>query len=80
MHSPVDKAQEGNIKDIKATYHSEGLYIKWPYLKKLHPAIHVIRALTLHVEEEFGTLSRGKNHTVPKKELDVRRLQESYKA
>ena len=60
MHCPVDKAQEINIKDIKVTYRSEGPNIKWPYLKKLHPAIHVIRALTLHIEEEFNTLSRGK--------------------
>jgi hypothetical protein len=80
MHSPVDKAQEGNIKDMKVTYCSEGPNIKWAYLKKLHPTIHVIHALTLHVEEEFGTLSQGKKHTVPKKELDVQWLQESYKA
>jgi hypothetical protein len=79
MHCPVDKAQEINILDIKVTYGSEGPNIKWPYLKKLHPAIHVIRALTLHIEEDFGTLSRGKNHTIPKKDLDVRRLQQSYK-
>jgi hypothetical protein len=78
MHCPVDKAQEHNIKDIKVTYRSEGPNIKWPYLKKLHPAIHVIRALTLHIEEEFGTLSRGKKHTIPKKELDVQRLQQAY--
>jgi hypothetical protein len=71
MHSPINKAQEANIKDIKVTYHSEGPNIQWSYLKKLHPAIHVIRALTLHIKEEFSTLSRGKKHTKPKKELDV---------
>jgi hypothetical protein len=79
MHCPVDKGQEHNIKDIKVTYRSEGPNIKWAFLKKLHPAIPVIRALTLHIEEEFGTLTRGKRHTVPKKELDVQKLQESYR-
>lgn len=76
--SPVDKAQELNIKDIKVTYRSQGPNIDWAYLKKLHPAIHVIRALTLHIEEEFGTLTRGKSHTNPEREKDVERLQKSY--
>jgi hypothetical protein len=79
MHSPVDKGQEHNIKDIKVTYRSEGPNIKWAFLKKPHPAIPVIRALTLHIEEEFGTLTRGKKHTTPKKKLDVQKLQESYR-
>jgi hypothetical protein len=78
MNCPVDKAQEHNIKDIKVTYRSEGPNIKWPYLKKLHPAIYVIHALTLHIEEEFNTLSRGEKHTTPKKELDIQHLQQSY--
>ena len=80
MFCGVDKGQEHNIKDIKVTYRSEGPNIKWPYLKKLHPAIHVIRAVTLHIEEEFGTLTRGKKHTIPKKELDVHKLQDSYRS
>lgn len=57
MLGGVDKAQEGNIKDIKVTHCSEGPNIKWDYLKKLHPAIHVICAVTLHIEEEIGTLT-----------------------
>ena len=79
MHCPVGKGQEHNIKDIKVTYRSEGPNIKWAFLKKLHPAIPVIRALTLHIEEEFGTLTRGKRHTVPKKEHDIQKLQKSYR-
>lgn len=78
MFGPVDKAQEANIKDIKVTYRSEGPNIDWAYLKKLHPAIHVIRALTEHIEEEFQTLTQGKKHTTPKKELDIQKLQQSY--
>jgi hypothetical protein len=73
----VDKAQELNIKDIKVTYRSEGPNIDWAYLKKLHPAIHVIRALTLHIEEEFGTLTRGKAHTTPAREKDISTVQKS---
>ncbi|KAK0479278.1 hypothetical protein IW261DRAFT_1626799, partial [Armillaria novae-zelandiae] len=68
---PVDQAQEHNIKDIKVTYRSEGPNIKWDYLKKLHPAIPVIRSLADHMEHQFGTLTRGKRHTTPKKESDV---------
>lgn len=78
MFGGVDKAQEINIKDIKVTYRSEGSNIKWPYLKKLHPAIHIIHAVTSHIEEEFGTVTQGKKHTVTKKELDIQKLQQSY--
>ncbi|KAJ7437506.1 hypothetical protein FB451DRAFT_1451536 [Mycena latifolia] len=57
---PVDEAQEMNIKDIKVTYRSEGPNIDWDYLKKLHPAIHVIRAVNSHMEYEFKTRVRGR--------------------
>lgn len=73
-------AQEHNIKDIKVTYRSEGPNIKWEYLKKLHPAINVIRAVADHIEKEFGTYTRGKKHSVPKKAQDVQKLHDSYKA
>lgn len=78
MFCPVDRAQEHNIKDIKVTYRSEGPNVKWEYMKKLHPAIHTIRAIAIHIESEFGTLSRGKKHGVPKKEIDVAKLQKVY--
>lgn len=74
----MDEAQEHNIKDIKVTYHSEGPSVHWEYLQKLHPAIHLIRAIAKHVEHDFGTISCGMKHTVPKKDKDVRILQESY--
>ena len=77
---PIDKAQEHNIKDIKVTHRSEGPNVDWEYLKKLHPAIHIIRAVTSHAEKEFATLTRGKKHTVPQRELDIRTLQNSYHA
>ncbi|KAJ7199866.1 hypothetical protein GGX14DRAFT_401147 [Mycena pura] len=63
-HMPIDEAQEMNIKDIKVTYRSEGPKIDWEYLKKLHPAIHVIRAVNAHMETEFKTRVRGSKHTV----------------
>ncbi|KAF8215474.1 hypothetical protein K438DRAFT_1561950 [Mycena galopus ATCC 62051] len=62
-HMPVDEAQEMNIKDIKVKY-----------LKKLHPAIHVIRSVSSHMETEFKTRVRGWKHTVPKKEQDIKNL------
>ncbi|KAJ7512820.1 hypothetical protein B0H11DRAFT_1787546 [Mycena galericulata] len=76
----VDEAQEMNIKDIKVTYRSEGPNIDWEYLKKLHPAIHVIRAVNAHMETEFKTRVRGSKHTVPKKELDIEELRKWYRA
>ncbi|KAK6980827.1 hypothetical protein R3P38DRAFT_3334136 [Favolaschia claudopus] len=76
----VDEAQEMNIKDIKVTYRSEGPNIDWDYLKKLHPAIHVIRAVNKHMESEFKTRIRGSKHTVPKKEQDILELQQWYRA
>ncbi|KAH9474970.1 hypothetical protein JR316_0012069 [Psilocybe cubensis] len=60
MFCAVDKAQEHNIKDMKVTYRSEGPNIKWEYFKKLHPAIHIIRLVTDHIEKEFGTLARAR--------------------
>ncbi|KAJ6601733.1 hypothetical protein DFH09DRAFT_969288 [Mycena vulgaris] len=76
---PVDQAQEHNIKDIKVTHRSQGPNVDWEYLKKLHPSIHVIRAVSTFMEEEFGTATRGKKHTVPKKELDILELQKWYR-
>ncbi|KIL55562.1 hypothetical protein M378DRAFT_113742 [Amanita muscaria Koide BX008] len=76
---PFDRAQEHNNLDIKVTHRSEGPSIDWEYLKKLHPAIHIIRAVGSHVEQDFRTITRGKNHATPKKELDILALQESYR-
>ena len=78
MFCPVDMAQEHNIKDMKVTYRSEGPNIKWEYFRKLHPAIPIIRIVTEHMEEEFGTYKRGKSHTVPTREKDIQVLQKSY--
>ncbi|KAJ7666792.1 hypothetical protein DFH06DRAFT_1294986 [Mycena polygramma] len=77
---PADEAQEMNIKDIKVTYRSEGPNIDWEYLKKLHPAIHVIKAVNNHMEYEFKTKVRGHKHTIPKKERDIQDLQKWYRA
>ncbi|KAJ7591737.1 hypothetical protein C8J56DRAFT_1046070 [Mycena floridula] len=77
---PVDQAQEHNIKDIKVTYRSEGPNIKWDYLRKLHPAIPVIKALSVFIEKVFGSLSRGKKHTTPQKDIDVKKLRENFQA
>ncbi|KAF7312766.1 hypothetical protein MIND_00291700 [Mycena indigotica] len=71
-HVPIDQAQEHNIKDIKVTYRSEGFKINWSYLKKLHPAIPVIRALCEHMEHEFGTDTRGKKHSAPRKDSSAK--------
>jgi len=48
-------------------------------MKKLHPAIHTIRAVAKHLEQEFGTFKRGQRHTSPKKDIDVRKLHVAYR-
>ncbi|TEB29725.1 hypothetical protein FA13DRAFT_1580641, partial [Coprinellus micaceus] len=75
---PINKAQEMNIKDIKVTYRSEGPNIKWPYLRKLHPAIPIIRVVINFIEHQFGTIVRGKKHSVPSKEKDIAKLRASF--
>ncbi|RXW12162.1 hypothetical protein EST38_g13693 [Candolleomyces aberdarensis] len=67
-----------NIKDIKVTYRSEGPNIKWSYLKKLHPAIPTIWAVINFIEQAFGTIVRGKKHTIPSTEKDITKLRQSY--
>jgi hypothetical protein len=67
-----------NIKDIKVTYRSEGPNIKWPYLRKLHPAIPIIRVVINFIEHQFGTIVRGKKHSVPSKEKDIAKLRASF--
>ncbi|KAK7014537.1 hypothetical protein R3P38DRAFT_2544699, partial [Favolaschia claudopus] len=88
-HMPVDEAQEMNIlkgyqtfKQINSqvTHRSEGPNIDWDYLKKLHPAIHVIRSVTSHMETEFKTRVRGWRHTILKREIDIQGLQKWYRA
>ncbi|KDQ25341.1 hypothetical protein PLEOSDRAFT_1021103, partial [Pleurotus ostreatus PC15] len=62
--TPIDMAQEHNIKDIKVImYRSEGPSVDWEYLKKLNPAIPTIRILSNHVEEQFGTQARSTSHS-----------------
>lgn len=62
------------------TYRSEGPHAKWDYFKKLHSALQVISLLGKHMEAEFSTGNHGLRHGVPKKNADVKLLQDSYQA
>ncbi|KAI1782003.1 hypothetical protein LXA43DRAFT_907091, partial [Ganoderma leucocontextum] len=77
-HTPVDRAQEMHIKDIKVTHRSEGPNIDWSYLKKLHPAIPVIQAVSKHVEDQFKTWTRYSRHTDPGDLKGIQRLVDAY--
>lgn len=46
----------------------------------MHPAVRIIRALSQHMEKDFGTLNRGNKHGTPRKDRDVRKLQDAYLA
>jgi hypothetical protein len=67
-----------SINCYYVTNRSEGPSIDWEYLKKLHPAIHIILVVASHIEREFMTLTCGKKHTIPRRELDIQLLQDSY--
>ncbi|KAF7326135.1 hypothetical protein MKEN_00465000 [Mycena kentingensis (nom. inval.)] len=61
------------------TYKSPGPKGGWEYMYKLHPAIPTIRTNADFVDQTFNTLTRGKKHTIPKKENDILKLMERVK-
>ncbi|KAI1784039.1 hypothetical protein LXA43DRAFT_898167 [Ganoderma leucocontextum] len=79
-HTPVDRVQEARIKDIKVTHRSQGPNVDWQYLKKLHPAIPVIQAVSEHVEDQFKTWTRYSRHSSPGDAKGIQRLQDAYTA
>ncbi|KZT12850.1 uncharacterized protein LAESUDRAFT_633811, partial [Laetiporus sulphureus 93-53] len=77
-HTPVDHAQEANIGKIKVTLRSQGPNSDWEYLKKLHPVIPVIQAISSHMEREFVTWKRYSHHTTPGDQKGIALLQKAY--
>lgn len=74
---PYDLAVEHTVKDVK-TSRSKGPCVNWPLMKERSPAIPTLRALSLHMECEFRTISRGTSHTSPSHEKDVSLLAQHY--
>ncbi|TFY59955.1 hypothetical protein EVJ58_g5445 [Rhodofomes roseus] len=79
-HTPVDRGMEAAIKDIKVTHRPQGPHIDWEYLKKLHPTIPVIKAISEHIEQQFGTWTRYKRHTSSHDQAGILLLQQAYLA
>ncbi|KZT63317.1 hypothetical protein DAEQUDRAFT_680609, partial [Daedalea quercina L-15889] len=78
---PIDRGMEAAIKDIKVTHRAQGPSVDWKYLKKLHPTIPVIRAISEHIEDQFGTTwTKYKKHTNSPDKAGIRRLQAAYLA
>ncbi|KAJ3757148.1 hypothetical protein EV360DRAFT_46664 [Lentinula raphanica] len=77
---PFDLAQEHNVRDIKVTYRSFGPGATIEYVGRISPGIPTFERVNRHVENEFGTVSRGAKHGVPNKEEDVKLLLEHYVA
>ncbi|PCH37580.1 hypothetical protein WOLCODRAFT_84034, partial [Wolfiporia cocos MD-104 SS10] len=76
--SSIDRAQERQIADIKVTHRSQGPSIDWDYLRKLHPAIPVIQAVSTHMRSEFATWKRYKRHTSPGDKQGINQLDQVY--
>ncbi|KAI0350268.1 hypothetical protein OH77DRAFT_1489301 [Trametes cingulata] len=77
-HTPLDRAQEARIKDIKVTNRSQGPSVNWTYLRTLHPALPVIQAVSHHIEQQFRTWTRYGRHTDPGDAKGIAKLQAAY--
>ncbi|KAJ3765421.1 hypothetical protein FB446DRAFT_655330 [Lentinula raphanica] len=77
---PFDLGQEHNVRDIKVTYRSFGPGATIDYVGRISPGIPTFERVCRHVENEFGTTSRGAKHGVPNRQEDVKLLLEHYVA
>ena len=48
-------------------------------MKKISPAIPMIKGVAVHVEQELGSLLRGQKHSSPCKAQDIKLLMRAYK-
>ena len=61
------------------TFAATGPYAEWEFIGKTSASIPCQRKVKDHVEAEINHYLRGKSHTSPEKENDIRVLQESYR-
>ena len=50
----------------------------WEQLEKMSPAICTLRDVKNHIDYELAGVSKGKKHTIPEKDFDVRVLTDAY--
>ncbi|KAI0693371.1 hypothetical protein BC835DRAFT_1415991 [Cytidiella melzeri] len=74
-----DMVQEHNIRDIKYTFMVLGPFATWEYIHKISGSIPTQRKVKDHVEANFNHFRRGKSHTTPEAEKDIKNLQAAYK-
>lgn len=74
----IDRSQEHNVEDVKHTFAAIGPNASWEYVKEESGAIPTMRRVKDHTESEINPGRRGKAHTRPAKEDDIKRLQASY--
>jgi hypothetical protein len=75
---PIDLLQEHNIRDIKHVFASIGPFAMWDFIRKMSSSIPCQRKIKDHVEAEVNAFRRGKSHTNPDAEEDIRNLQAAY--
>lgn len=80
VSTKADILTSNKLTKIQVTYRSFGPGATWQYLNKVLPAIPTLRAVQRHMEEQFGSLSRGAHHGQPDKEADVMKLTTAYVA
>ncbi|KAI0692050.1 hypothetical protein BC835DRAFT_1416805 [Cytidiella melzeri] len=73
-----DMVQEHNIRDIKYTFMVLGPFATWDYIHKISASIPTQRKVKDHVEANFNHFRRGKSHTTPEAEKDIKNLQDAY--
>ncbi|KAF7789167.1 hypothetical protein EIP86_000104 [Pleurotus ostreatoroseus] len=71
--------QEQNIGDIKCTFATIGPFATWEGIGKMSAAIPAQRRIKDHVESDINHFRRGKSHTVPNAEADIKLLNRMYK-
>ncbi|KAI0693161.1 hypothetical protein BC835DRAFT_1416081 [Cytidiella melzeri] len=73
-----DMVQEHNIRDIKYTFMVLRPFATWDYIHKISASIPTQRKVKDHVEANFNHFRRGKSHTTPEAEKDIKNLQDAY--
>ncbi|KAI0685745.1 hypothetical protein BC835DRAFT_1289537 [Cytidiella melzeri] len=73
-----DMCQEHNIRDIKYIFMVLGPFATWEYIRKISASIPTQRKVKDHIEANFNHFRRGKSHTTPDAEKDIRNLQGTY--
>jgi hypothetical protein len=66
------------IFSLQHIFAAIGPFATWEYIRKMSPSIPCQRKIKDHVEAEVNNFRRGKSHSSPDAEEDIRNLQAAY--